>query len=205
MVRRYADVQAQHQAQTEGDLIEHENSMDKVVTAQGAGFAHVGKKMVRMEEGINSCGDGINQLDTSIKSILERLEILEKQNADKDILLNDLNSQLIELTGKSCRCSGGGNVKMPSSGSGNQEDPFELCDSDDEASDASYLVPPVVKVMTSPDLEYGLGEVEPDSEEEVEEKSQDDLLRVKEEEGELGLSFKGDIPMSLGCWLFPDC
>lgn len=44
-----------------------------------------------------------------------------------------------------------------------------------------------------------------DLEEEAEEKSEDNILRVKEKEGEFGLSSKGGTPLIPGDhWLFPD-
>ena len=77
-------IQAQTLAQVEGNLVEHKASVEKVTDAIGAGFAWVNGDLEQMGENIDLVRADVDSLDISMNSVLERLEILERQSTAKD-------------------------------------------------------------------------------------------------------------------------
>jgi len=195
-----SEEQSQVQVQIDSDLMSHEDSMDKIAVSQGAGFARVDRCLDRLLEHINHDRVVVSQLESTIKTILERVEILEKQNADKDSLINDLNCQVIELSKKSCLCSGRENTWVSSSGLGIREDPFELEDVVDEEPIGSQFAPAVVGVGTGLSFEGDLGEIVPDSEEEIDGQVVEGESGNKDERGfTLSPKVRSVIPETLAC------
>ena len=128
-------IQAQSLAKVEGNLMELKTSIEKIADAQGAGFAWVDDDLDLMGKRVNMVKVDMDSLDESMKSILERLEILEKQNAAKDKLIFDLDCRVTKLSEALVQHPGGENIHKISSGSGSKEDPFELGIDEEETWD----------------------------------------------------------------------
>ena len=115
-----------------------------------------------MDEDLNQMGENVNlvradvdSLDTSMKSVLERLEVLEKENTAKDKLIKYLSRRMIklEVLGQS---SGGEGIRKISSGSGRKEDPFELGDDQESWYDCPEGSSPEIAATASPYPEHEL-------------------------------------------------
>ena len=119
-------IQAQSLVKVEGNLMELETSIEKIADVQGAGFARVDDDLDLMGKRVNMVKVDVDSLDESMKSILEHLEILEKQNTAKDKLIFDLDCRMTKLSEALVQRSGGENIHKVSSGSGTKEDPFKL-------------------------------------------------------------------------------
>ena len=81
-------IQAQTLARVESSLVEQGSSIDKIADAQGSGFAHVDDNLEVIRKDVNLIRVDASSYDISLKSVMERLEFLEKQNTAKDKLIN---------------------------------------------------------------------------------------------------------------------
>ena len=188
-------IQAQTLARVEDNLVEHEASLEKIANAQGAGFARVDDDLDLMGKRINMVKVDVDSVEESIKSVLECLEVLERENVAKDKLINDLCRHVTTLSEALGERSGGEDVNKISSGSGSRDNPFELEDDKEEtwsdcpqggspdAEEATSLLSKhEPKVMAS----YPRGGI-------LEERREDDILMKRLEEGGLEMSSDGEL------------
>jgi len=158
-----------------------------------------------VDEDLNQMGENVNlvravvdSLDTSMKSVLERLEVLEKENTAKDKLIKYLSRCMIklEVLGQS---SGGEGIRKISSGSGRKEDPFELDDDQESWDDCPEGSSPEIAAATaSPYPEHKLEVIVSCSECDREEGG-DVNIQMGEEEEERGResSLSDDTPLAM--------
>ena len=145
-------IQAQSLAKVVGNLMEHGTSIEKIADVQGAGFAQVDNDLDLMGKRVNMVKVDMDSLDESMKSILERLEILEKQNMAKDKLICNLNCCVTKLSEALGQRSGGEDIHKVSSGSGSKEDLFELeVDEEETWDDCPQGESPEEKEVTGSD------------------------------------------------------
>jgi len=97
----------------------------------------VDEDLAQMGENINLVRADVDSINVSMKSVLECLEVLERQSTAKDKLVDNLNRCVTILSKALGQCSGGEDILKMLSGSGRREDPFEL-DDDDQASWDDY-------------------------------------------------------------------
>lgn len=105
-------------------------SIEKIADVQGygnGGLDLIGKCINLVN---NLVKVDIDCMESSIKSILECLDIPEKQNVAKDQLIDNLNHCMIILSETLGQCSGEVSTKI-SQGLGDMENPYELGDDDE--------------------------------------------------------------------------
>jgi len=71
--------------------VEHETSIEKIADAVGAGFTRVDEDLEQMGENVDLVRANVDSTNVSMKSVLEPLEVLERQSTAKDKLVDDLN------------------------------------------------------------------------------------------------------------------
>ena len=163
--------------------MEQGSSIDKIADAQGSGFARVDDDLDVMRKDVNLVRVNASSLDTSMKSVLERLAYLEKQNTAKDKLISDLDCRIIQPSETLAQCSSGEVIRKTSSGSGSREDPFELEGMEDESWGVNpQRDSPEATKADSPTLGYKLEEGRLYAEEGVEEDKERDVIAEDSEE-----------------------
>ena len=175
-------------------------SIEKVANAIGAGFARVDEDLGQMGENINLVRADVDSIDVSVKSVLEHLEVLERQSTAKDKLVDDLNHCVTTMSKALGQCSDGEDILKILLGSGRREDPFELDDDDQESwDDCPEESSPEARAMANPYPEHGLREIMPCSKCDQEEGRDVDIQMEEEEKEEGGSesSLSDDTPLAM--------